>query len=336
MKWLRILLYPIVPIYFCVTWLRNRFFDWGLKTTTTFKTPVICVGNLSVGGTGKTPMIEYLIRVLEGDYAMATLSRGYKRKTEGFQLAHEDTTAAMIGDEPFQFFNKFGQSVAVAVDRDRVHGIRQLLQLDPAPELILLDDAFQHRNVKAGFHIMLTTYANPFFKDIVLPTGDLREPRSGYKRADVIVVTKCPASLNTAMKAAYIKAIQPLAHQHVFFSSIVYSETVFSKDSNKLLSDLSAFTLVTGIANAKPLVAFLQAKNLQFEHLNYKDHHDFTPNDIAVLESKETILTTEKDFMRLQHYSNLKPKLFYLPITVQIDDAALFNTLLKGYCSTQH
>jgi tetraacyldisaccharide 4'-kinase len=334
MKWLRILLFPIVPIYFGVTWFRNVLFDLGVKSSTAFSTPVICVGNLSVGGTGKTPMIEYLIRLLNKEYRVATLSRGYKRKTEGFQLAHPNVTTKDLGDEPFQFFNKFGKTVQVAVDRDRVNGINQLLKLGAQPELVLLDDAYQHRSVKAGFYIMLTTYANPFFEDIVLPTGDLREPRSGYKRADVIVVTKCPSTLQPEEKELYISAIAPLKHQSVFFSTITYSETIISNTKEIALDSLGEFCLVTGIANAEPLVAFLSAKALTFEHLNYKDHHDFSQTDIAVLERKAVILTTEKDYMRLKSYKQLEAKLFYLPIAVALDAPSLFHKQVTSFVKT--
>lgn len=329
MKLLRYLLFPIVPIYFFVTWLRNKLYDLDIKKSVSYYFPLICVGNLSVGGTGKTPMIEYLIRLLKDDFKVATLSRGYKRKTEGYQLADKDASAETIGDEPFQFYSKFKNEILVAVDSDRQNGIKNLQK--EQPEVILLDDAYQHRKVKAGLNILLTTYANPYFKDMVLPTGDLREPRSGAKRANIIVVTKCPKDLNDSKKAEIIKRIAPKANQHVFFSAIAYSEMLFSAENSKSIQDLEQFTLVTGIANASPLVDSLKSKNLDFEHLNFKDHHDFKDADILALEKKELIVTTEKDFMRLKQYSVLKSKLFYLPITVSIDDALKLNTLVKDF-----
>lgn len=332
MKWLRKLLVPIVPIYYGVTWLRNIFFDLGIKTSKAFQLPVICVGNLSVGGTGKTPMIEYLIRLLGKEYQIATLSRGYKRESEGFQLASKSSTAKDIGDEPFQFYNKFGKTIQVAVDSDRVNGISSLLKVDNTPDVILLDDAYQHRKVKAGFNILLTTYSNPFFKDIVLPTGDLREPRSGYKRADIIVVTKCPNTISKADKEAYRAAIKPLASQSVFFSKITYSNKVISKHTVlDITNNIGCFTLVTGIANAMPLVNFLNSKALNFEHLNYADHYDFKPADIALFETKELLITTEKDFMRLQRYDSLRNTLYYLPIEIAIDNEAAFAQLIRQY-----
>jgi tetraacyldisaccharide 4'-kinase len=174
-----------------VTWLRNKSYDFGLKSSTHFDVPIICVGNLSVGGTGKTPMIEYLIRLLKTNYKIAALSRGYKRKTKGFVIANKTMTALDLGDEPFQFYKKF-EDVIVSVDANRRHGIKQLMALEHKPDVILLDDAFQHRKVKAGLNILLTSYDNLYCNDIVLPTGNLREPKSGAKRAGVIVVTKCP------------------------------------------------------------------------------------------------------------------------------------------------
>src|SRR6056300_421788 len=207
MKILRYLLFPIVPVYYAVTWLRNKLYDWGVKKSVSYPFPVICVGNLSVGGTGKTPMVEYLVNYLKDDFNLATLSRGYKRKSEGFQLADEHAAAETLGDEPFQFYNKFKDDILVGVDADRQNGIKQLQNFKNGSDIILLDDAFQHRKVKAGFNILLTTYTNPYFKDLVLPTGNLREPRAGAKRADIIVVTKCPESISESEKKDFEKSI---------------------------------------------------------------------------------------------------------------------------------
>lgn len=329
MKILRYILFPFVPVYYFVTWLRNKLYDLGIKKSVSYDLPVICVGNLSVGGTGKTPMIEYLIHLLKADYKVATLSRGYKRKTQGFQLADKSSNAESIGDEPFQFYSKFKNEILVAVDTDRRNGIRNLLKENP--EVILLDDAYQHRKVKAGFNILLTTYDNPYFKDVVLPTGSLREPRNGANRANIIVVTKCPKALSENKKNAFLKQVNPEEHQHVFFSSITYSETLFSAETSKIIDNLESFTLVTGIANATPLVDFLNSKNLNFEHQNFKDHYDFNEVDISILQKKDLVVTTEKDFMRLKQYESLKAKLFYLPITVSIDDSQKLNELIKDF-----
>ncbi len=332
MKIFRFILFPIMPIYYFVTWLRNKLYDLGIKKSVSYGFPVICVGNLSTGGTGKTPMIEYLIHLLKADYKVATLSRGYKRKTKGFQLADKNATAETIGDEPFQFYSKFRNEILVAVDANRCDGIQSLLHENP--EVILLDDAYQHRKVKAGFNILLTTYYNPYFNDLVLPTGNLREPKGGAIRANIIMVTKCPNDLSDNEKSKYIKRIHPEKHQHVFFSSIAYSNCLCSAEETKAIDKLESFTLVTGIANSKPLVDFLRSENLNFEHLNFKDHYDFTEEDISTLEKKELIVTTEKDFMRLKQYESLKSKLFYLPITVIIDEAPKMNQLIKDFVNS--
>jgi len=328
-KLIRKILYPFVPIYYLVTWLRNKLYDLGIKKSVSYNFPVLCVGNLSVGGTGKTPMIEYLIKRLKNDFKVATLSRGYKRKTKGFLLADINSTAESIGDEPFQFYNKFKNDVLVAVDSDRNSGIKNLRSLEDKPEVILLDDAFQHRKVKAGFNILLTTYSNIYTEDFVLPTGDLREPKSGAKRANIIVVTKCPKPLEVSEKNSILNKLNPESYQHIFFSSIAYSSVVISNNSTKKVNDLKDFALVTGIANAQPLVDFLEAKNLNFKHFNFKDHHEFSQQEILQLEKQELIITTEKDFMRLQRNETFKNKLFYLPITVVIDNETTFNELIK-------
>ena len=331
MNLLRKIACPVVPIYYLATSIRNKLYDLGLKTSTAFDFPVICVGNLSVGGTGKTPMIEYLIRLFKDNYQVATLSRGYGRKTKGFLLANEQANAEGIGDEPFQFYHKFKGNIQVAVDANRVNGIEQLRLLPEEPELILLDDAFQHRKVKAGFTVLLTTYGNLYTKDFVLPTGNLREPKVGANRADIIVVTKCPKPLSIDEKEAILKQINPKDYQHVFFSHIEYSDEVISFEKRVKLDTLQDFTLVTGIANALPLVDFLKSKGHRFEHLNFKDHHDFSNQDIERLKEKSTIVTTEKDFVKLKKFDVLKDKLYYLPIEIKIDNSKLFDGLLRSF-----
>lgn len=335
MKGLRKLLFPFVPVYYAITSIRNICYDLGIKKSVSFDFPVICVGNLSVGGTGKTPMIEYLIRLLKYDYKVATLSRGYKRKTKGFQLGSKASSAESLGDEPFQFYSKFKNDILVAVDENRVHGIEKLKINNTSLDIVLLDDAFQHRKVKAGFNILLTSYNHIFIKDCLLPAGNLRESASGAKRASIIVVTKCPNDLSDYEKQRITKQIHPLANQNIFFSSIDYANEVCSINSKKPLETLVEFTLVTGIADANPLVDYLKSKNLAFEHLNFKDHYDFTHSEINMLSKKECLLTTEKDFMRLKNYSILKEKLFYLPIQVDISNAGKFNDLVKAFVASK-
>ena len=195
MSFIRKIVFPISIIYGIVTNIRNRMFDTGLLKSTRFELPVIAVGNLNVGGTGKTPQIEYLIRLLKASNKIAVLSRGYKRKTSGFVLADETSDAKQIGDEPFQYYQKF-KDIKVAVDEKRVHGIEQLLTTNNPPEIVLLDDAYQHRKVNAGFYILLTSYEKLYANDYLLPTGNLRESKSGAKRAQVVIVTKCPENLS--------------------------------------------------------------------------------------------------------------------------------------------
>ena len=331
MKLLRKIFFPIVPIYYVVTSLRNKLFDLNVFKSKSYNLPVICVGNLSVGGTGKTPMIEYLIRLLKDDNTLATLSRGYKRSTSGFKLANGKTKVDEIGDEPYQFHQKF-QDILVAVDENRQHGIDELLKLDNSPEVILLDDAFQHRKVKAGFNILLTTYSNLYADDIMLPTGDLREPRKGAERADIVVVTKCPTCISDIEKNSIRNKLNLNDNQSLFFSSIAYEDSVFNDNETHTVSELKDkdFTLVTGIANSKPLVDYLKSESLNFEHLNYKDHYNFTGKDLEFLNQKQLIITTEKDFVRLNNQLT-KAKLFYLPIKVEIDNANEFNKLVMEF-----
>lgn len=330
MKLLRLLLFPLMPLYYFATWVRNKWFDLGLLRSTSYEVPIVCVGNLSTGGTGKTPMVEYLIRLLNTEYRVAVLSRGYGRKTKGFVLASESKTHLEIGDEPLQYHSKY-TNITVAVDEKRAHGIDNLLQMDVPPEVVILDDAFQHRYVSAQLTILLTSYQQPFYNDLILPTGNLREPRLGYKRADVIVVTKCPDTLSDKEKRSIISKIKPLKNQTVFFSKIKYSNQVVDGKGNiHSLESLNPFTLVTGIANPNPLVAYLNHKNLKFDHIRFADHYNFRPKDFETLAAKGTILTTEKDFVRLRDSSLLRTnKVYYLPIEFALDDHETFNSRLK-------
>ncbi|MBN2868484.1 MAG: tetraacyldisaccharide 4'-kinase [Flavobacteriaceae bacterium] len=331
MKFIRIILFPFVPIYFLVTWFRNLAYDKGWFKSMSYDFPVVCVGNLSAGGTGKTPMVEYLIRLLKDETNLATLSRGYGRKTKGFLLAENNITATELGDEPFQFYHKFKDEITVAVDEDRQHGIATLRALKTKPEVVILDDAFQHRKVKAGYNILLTTYANLYVDDFVLPTGNLREPKKGAKRANIIVVTKCPEFLSQEEKEAIVLRLKPNVYQHVFFSHIGYKDSVLKETQKVSLNELKSFTLVTGIANAKPLVNFLKSQELDFNHIEFKDHHHFTANDINKLSKLDSIVTTEKDYMRLKNEDILKDKLYFLPIKMVIDNSEKFDALVKEF-----
>ncbi len=334
MKILRYILFPFVPVYYIITWFRNTLYDLGIKTSKTYEFPVICVGNLSVGGTGKTPMIEYLIKTINSNYKIAILSRGYKRNTKGFILANQNSTALSIGDEPYQIFKKF-KHIIVSVDANRQHGIAQLMELKGKPDVILLDDAFQHRKVNAGFNILLTDYSNLYCYDILLPTGNLREPRIGSKRADVIIVTKCPNNLSESEKRALINKINPITHQQVFFSTVKYSNKIVGVNGSLNLKDVlnKPITVVTGIANPKPFLDFLNRETLQYEHLKFDDHHHFSNSQIDELKQKDFILTTEKDYVRLEPNFKDFNNLYYLPIEVELDQPVAFNTLVESFIS---
>jgi tetraacyldisaccharide 4'-kinase len=302
----------------------------GILRSYTFDIPIIAVGNLSVGGTGKTPQIEYLIRLLSSNYKIATLSRGYKRKSKGFLLADLHTNAEILGDEPFQLYQKFPY-INVAVDANRRNGIEKLLSLPNKPDVILLDDAFQHRKVRAGFYIILTAYDDLFCDDFILPTGNLRESSSGAKRANVIIITKCPKDISDIAQRN-IKTKLGLKTP-VFFSFIDYDDQIYNETESKPLEEINAIDklLLAGIAKPKPFFDYLQGENDLL--MVFPDHHYFTENDIKEIKNKannKLIITTEKDYVRLKN-QNLKA-LFYLPIKSSfISEGDNFNKIILNY-----
>jgi tetraacyldisaccharide 4'-kinase len=315
MNLLRKILLPFAILYGFITGIRNFLYEKGILKSYSFQLPVIAVGNLSVGGTGKTPQIEYLIRLLSPKYKVAILSRGYKRQSKGFVLADATSNAEIIGDEPFQFYTKF-KNILVAVDADRKNGIEQLLSQTEKPEIILLDDAFQHRKVKAGFYILLTSYGDLYSDDFMLPTGNLRESRSGVRRANIVIVTKCPANLSLDEQNKIKNQLQLDSNQELYFSYIDYDDFVYSEDKSMKVNEIKNVDklLLAGIAKPNPFFAYLQGEN--DEKLVFSDHHHFTENDINTIINKsqnKIIITTEKDFVRLK--GNIpKEQLFYLPI----------------------
>ena len=329
MKILRKLLFPFSILYGLIVLLRNKLYDWQLKKSVSFQIPVICVGNLSVGGTGKSPMIEYLLRLLKDEKQLATLSRGYKRESKGFYVLNGNENGSYVGDEPLQFKTKFPE-VQVAVDEQRVRGIENLLKLQQKPEVVLLDDAYQHRKVKPSHSILLTTFDNLYAKDLILPAGNLREPKSGAKRADLIVVTKCKPTISAEEMLKIKQQLNPLPSQKVFFSAIKYSEMAYNLQQNsKPLQDFKNFTLVTGIAKPKPFVAHLKQLGLNFKHLDFPDHYNFKNDDLQKINKAELILTTEKDFMRLKNQLPVE-KIYYLPIEVKIlNEVETFEKTIK-------
>lgn len=309
---MRFLLFPFAILYGVAVRLRHFLYDRGWLHSKPYPFPTLCVGNLAVGGTGKTPMVEYLIRLL-GEKQVAVLSRGYRRKTKGFVLADASATALTLGDEPFQYHRKFPQAT-IAVCESRQEGIEQLLKR-PNFQVILLDDAFQHRKVQAGLNLLLTSYSQLYTNDFLLPVGSLRDIRSRAGKAQIILVTKCP-NLSEEAQQKIIQQLQPLAHQLVFFTRIAYAQEVCREGESQPLEDFlsTPFTLVTGIANPTPLVSFLQSKGAHFTHLSYSDHHHFSEKEIASLSQHERLLTTEKDYVR---FGNALPQLYYLPIKTQ-------------------
>lgn len=330
MKLLRKILFPFSLLYGLILFIRNKLYDNGLISSKSYDFPVICVGNISVGGTGKSPMVEYLVELLKKEHCVATLSRGYKRSTKGFRLLTGEETTKEVGDEPLQFKNKFPK-VAVAVDENRQHGIAALRNLKKQPEVIILDDAFQHRKVKAGWNILLTAHDDLYTDDYLLPTGNLRESKSGVARADCIVVTKCPEKISVEARNSIRGKLQPANAQSVYFSTIVYDDHVVNGTTPKKLADLEPFVLVTGIANPAPLVEFLKQKQLVFKHIEFSDHHHFSAAELKKLRQYETILTTEKDYMRLKK-EILQEKLYYLPIRTEIiDDTAAFDKEIHDF-----
>ncbi len=315
MNLLRKILFPFAILYGFITSIRNFIFDKGILKSYSFDIPIIAVGNLSVGGTGKTPQIEYLIRWLSPKYKVATLSRGYKRQSKGFVLADTTSNAEILGDEPFQFYKKFN-NIQVAVDADRKNGIEQLLSLTNKPEVILLDDAFQHRRVKAGLYILLTSYGDLYSDDFMLPTGNLRESKSGAKRANVVIVTKCPDTLSLEEQNKIKTKLKLTSTQELYFSYIDYDEFIYSDIKTMNVEEVMNVDklLLAGIAKPEPFFGYLQQENDVC--LRYPDHHHFTEVDIIEIEKKsqnKLIITTEKDFVRLKGRIP-NEQLFYLPI----------------------
>jgi len=331
LKSFRILLFPFALLYGLVVIVRNWLYDKDILKSASFGLPLICVGNLSVGGTGKSPMVEYLVLHLKNRFKVATLSRGYKRKTKGFALAGDTTTALDIGDEPMQFHRHF-PDVPVAVGEERLVAIPQLLHDRPETEVVILDDAFQHRAVKAGLNILLTDCSNLFTQDFFLPTGDLRDQRSSYKRAQIIIVTKCPPNMPESERQEVIKEINTLPQQHIFFTTIAYGTPYHIAQKNfTYIDNQTEVLLVTGIANPQPLKTYIEERIETYHMMHYNDHHIFTIDDWKDIQkrfqsmpaARKIILTTEKDAMRfLKFEQELTSLPFYV---IPIQPAFLFN-----------
>jgi len=316
---------------------RNFLFDLGIIDSIVYKIPTIGVGNLSTGGTGKSIVVDYIIEKHKHKNKITTLSRGYNRNTKGFIQASKKSTAYEIGDEPFQFYSKHPE-INVVVCEDRRKGMNIILKNLPNTDFCIWDDVFQHRFVKPGLMILTTTFQYPFYKDEILPIGNLRENKSSAKRADFIVVTKCPDNLSKKDKNLFIQSLNPVENQKVFFSSLTYLQKIKSQSEEidiDVLKD-DNFILVTGIADSSYLVNFLKLKDLKFKHLRYSDHYNFNKSSIdkiSELSLNKKILTTEKDFGRLNPKINNRD-IFYIevglkfPNEINEDD---FDSYLEGY-----
>lgn len=342
----KILLLPFSLLYGLGVSGRDFFYRTGLLKSVKFNIPLISVGNLSVGGAGKTPHIEYLVRLLHDYLNVATLSRGYGRKTQGYLTVQPDATAEQVGDEPLQFKRKF-PDLTVTVAESRAFAIPRLLSEAPDTQVILLDDAFQHRSVTPGLNILLTEYSHPFTKDWLLPSGRLREWRSSYKRADLIAVTKCPKVLSEAERTRMTQEIKPFPHQRVFFSYYDYGQPYFIFNQ-KLVANLAEdwqVVVICAIARTDYLVEYVREKVDNVTLLEFEDHHYFNEDDMQELKrsfdqlpgQKKIILTTEKDAMRLElHYKFLKDNqlpVFALPVQVQFHfgEGEAFDQTVKDF-----
>lgn len=357
MSFLRFFLIPLSLIFWVVTTLYHWLYNVGVLRSRSFAIPIISIGNLTTGGTGKTPHVAYIIRLLLRDEQgffdrVATLSRGYGRVTSGFRLVDREASAVEVGDEPRMLKHRFN-NIFVAVDENRVHGTEKLLSMVPGLNVIILDDAFQHRRIKPGLSILLHDFQSAATKKILLPAGDLREPVKGAKRADIIVVTNSPKMLSPHERRRVNKVLKPEDSQRVYFSYIGYGDLVpligkkLKRKASKdyYFEENYAILLITGIADPAPLKEYYANKVSELVHLSFPDHHEFTLSDIRKVQKKfdnivnenKIILTTEKDAMRLIIPGVAKElqdlPVFYLPINIRFhgDDAENFNTQIINY-----
>ncbi|WP_372755031.1 tetraacyldisaccharide 4'-kinase [Labilibaculum sp.] len=334
---LKILLIPFSILYGIIVFVRNLLFDFSILPSTEFKIPIISVGNITVGGTGKTPHIEYLITLLNGDFKIATLSRGYKRKSKGYLLADEFSTSSLIGDEPMQIKRKF-PDILVSVDKDRVQGVRKLLQSESGNQLdaILLDDAFQHRFIKPGLSILLIDYSRPITRDYILPYGRLRESSHEKDRANIIIVSKSPENMTPIDRRIIVKELNLLPFQSLYFTCLDYGSLmpVFKDKAINIINEEwekenFSILLVTGIANPKPLRNYLENFSDHVKEIKFPDHYSFTNKDMETIRKKfeelrgtnKIIVTTEKDATRFYDMNIeqdlIKTHLFFIPLRIK-------------------
>ena len=341
----RILLFPFALLYGLILRVRNFMYDQHWLKSTSFNIPIINVGNLSVGGTGKSPMVDYLVNMLKQQYRIGTISRGYKRRSEGYLLANDTTTAVEIGDEPMQFHLRH-PDIAVAVGEERIVAVPQLLYDRPETQLIILDDAFQHRAITPGFNILLTDYSNLYTRDFYLPTGDLRDNLSSAARAQIIIVTKCPRELGETEKQQIIQELKPLPHQTVLFTCIHYGRLYhIVRQSPSDLSKDAEILLVCGIANPTPLTNFIEENSSSYEAMFFNDHHIFSIDDLKDIYTRyenmrgpgKLMVTTEKDAVRLvkfRHELRDMP-MYVLPISIHFlfEGEKVFQALISNFIS---
>ncbi|MDD6803622.1 MAG: tetraacyldisaccharide 4'-kinase [Prevotellaceae bacterium] len=341
-------LLPLSWLYGLGVKFRNMLFEIGILHSESFDVPVISVGNITVGGTGKTPHVEYLIELLKDKAKVAVLSRGYKRRTRGFVIADDNATAKTIGDEPLQMKRKYGDDITVAVDRKRCHGIRQLISDEDGIDVILLDDAFQHRYVKPGVNILLVDYHRLIIYDKLLPAGRLREPLSGKNRADIVIVTKCPHDLKPMEFRVITKAMNLYPFQRLFFTCLEYRNItpVFGSGEQSLdsIDKDCHILLLTGIASPQQMIEDLSPRCQHITPLTFGDHHTFTSSDVARINNEfaalphpKMIITTEKDATRLIAVEGLSEEvrgaMFALPVKIRfmLGQEESFNEKIIGY-----
>jgi len=347
-----IFLYPLSLLYGLVTGFRNFLYNLEILNSDEFTIPVICVGNITVGGTGKTPHTEYLAGLLEKEFKVAILSRGYKRKSQGFRFAAPGSTAADIGDEPLQMYRKFPE-VTIAVDGDRVRGVKKILEERPETNVIILDDGFQHRSITPGYSILLSDYERLMVRDHLLPYGNLRESLSNMNRADIILITKSPGNISPIQRRILVREVDKRPYQNLYFTSLNYKEPVNVFNGTHPETDILSqegsknrgIVLVTGIANPRHLAEYLGKKCSEIIHLHYGDHHYFTQKDIdkmteawsSLKSTSKYVITTEKDAVRLKDFTNIaeqiRPATFYIPVGIDFlnDDRAEFDKMIIDY-----
>lgn len=347
---LKILLYPLSWLYGVAVFLRNRAYDLDILKSHEFDVPVISIGNITVGGTGKTPHVEYLVNLLKDKYKVATLSRGYKRKTKGFRLVENEATSVEVGDEPLQIKSKF-PDVTVSVCENRVRGVENLLESksQPIPDVIVLDDAFQHRRITPGINILLIDYNRQIKDDHLLPYGRLREGKYQTRRANIIIFTKCPDEVTPIMRRILQNDIYLLPYQKLYFTKLEYGKLVPAfggKRLGKLFYEEKKYDilLLTGIASPKLILKYLSKFSDHIESITFSDHHEYTANDLkdisdkfeAIKADRKIIVTTEKDFMRLKSMhleKDLEKSIYYLPVKVQFleEEKKSFNKKIISY-----